>query len=129
MNQTLSAEERLFVENVALFAGQDPKVVKDVFWAILITTALQLYEGNNTVILPYLFKLHVELSFIYDTERRDKFVRDKYVVQALPHTKLLFEQFAANKKTFLEKQFKADMKAAIYGELDIPPDAFRVGYA
>ena len=126
MNQSLTAEERLFVEDIANFAGQDPKVVKDIFWAMLITTTLYLYEGKNVIQFPFLFRVHVDLELIHDRERGDKFVRDKYMVQAMPQMRTLFEQFALNQKTSLEKQFKVDMRAAVYGKLDIPREAFRI---
>lgn len=129
ISQSLTAEERLFVEDIANFAGVDPKVVKDVYWAMLIATGLKLYEGHDSIQFPYLMKIHFDLELVQERGSAEKFVRDKYVVQAQPQLKDLFYQFATGKKLQLEKQFKVDMRAAIYGKLDLPKEAFRTEHA
>ena len=56
----LSPEESHFLNSIAVIAGKEKSVVKDVFKAALKAFAIEIIVQNEELIIPYLCKLKYE---------------------------------------------------------------------
>jgi len=56
----LSRDEKDHIERIATALGKDVKEVQEVFLALVAYITLNMYEGKDEFVIPYLFKVRVK---------------------------------------------------------------------
>jgi hypothetical protein len=112
----LTPIEKNFIQKISAISGQDPKVVNDLFFSLLIATVMELYSGNEEVSIPFLFNFKIDYD--RDPIKNAYKLKEKYLVETSPSLHQVLVKIKSGEKTWVEEFIKKEIVESISGILD-----------
>ena len=112
----LSQEERECLEKISAISGSDIETVKDILLSFWVYVALELYQGNKDINIPYLFQVHFD--FRKNLVRKGDGIKELHKITTNPALSNTLLNLAKGQKSNLEEILKGELKALINDVLE-----------
>lgn len=113
----LNIKEKYFIDKIHSISGIDRAILKEVFYSILIGVVLELYSGNNEIVIPYLFSAKIKYKKTQVGKRTFQ-IDEIYDVKTNPILHEIIVSILSNRTVPIEKFLKKEITAYVDSLLD-----------
>lgn len=112
-----TADERNFSNDISTICGHPANVIKDVFMAVLIHFAINVYSGKNEFCLPYIGKIKVKTKL--ETTKNGFKMVEKFNIKTSPALHQILLNIQSKEDIFLMDFFVDEIREKLDDILDL----------